>query len=138
MNRAKVLSKKRTKTKHLKEIITKALDILGFDKTYVTLYLTDDEEIRVLNKTYRKKDKPTDILSFLINQRMRRYNYLGELVISLDRALAQAREFGHSLDDELKRLIVHGIVHLYGLDHEKSKEEDTFFKEKESFILNNI
>ncbi len=138
MNRAKVLSKKRRKTKHLKEIIIKALDNLGFDKTYVTLYLTDDEEIRVLNKTYRKKDKPTDVLSFLINQKMRGYNYLGELVISLDRALAQAKEFGHSLDDELKRLIVHGIVHLYGLDHEKSKEEDILFKEKESFILNNI
>jgi probable rRNA maturation factor len=74
----------------------------------VTCLITTDAELRRLNRQFRGHNYATDVLSFPPN----------EMAISLDRAAAQAKELGHSLDEELRILILHGLLHLSGMDHE--------------------
>jgi probable rRNA maturation factor len=77
--------------------------------------IADDAELRRLNREFRRKDYATDVLSFPATDAG---SYIGDLAISLDRARAQAREFGHSTYDELRILMLHGVLHLTGYDHE--------------------
>ena len=83
----------------------------GFD-----CLLTSDEELRRLNREFLQRDYPTDVLSFSSGSKS---GWLGDLAISVERAKAQAREFGHSLLDEIRILLLHGVLHLMGLDHER-------------------
>ena len=83
----------------------------------VEVLLTSDAEIKRLNRTFRHKNKPTDILSFPTPPELAR-SHSGDLAISLDTAARQAADHGHSLRDELRILIVHGLLHLAGEDHE--------------------
>ena len=96
----------------------------------IELILTNDEEIKKLNKQYRNKDIPTDVLSFPLE------NLpgvpLGSIVISLDTAKKGALEFGHSIEDEIKLLFIHGLLHLLGYDHEVDNGE---MREKEKEII---
>lgn len=80
------------------------------------LIIVNDETIRELNKEHRKLDKPTDVLSFPI--KTAKTNFLGSVVISADTAKRVADEMRHSLEDELKILFIHGLLHLLGFDHE--------------------
>jgi rRNA maturation RNase YbeY len=87
---------------------------------HLSLLFVGDEEIQVLNCEYRGKDKPTDVLSFSqVEGAGLVHPSLGDIVISLDTTRAQARRFGVTLDAELLRLLIHGILHLLGYDHEK-------------------
>ena len=100
-----------------------------------SLVLTNDQEIRQLNKNFRKKDKPTDVLSFPSSLE----NYLGDLVISIDTAKIQAKDYGVTLIDELTRLIIHGLLHLLGYDHEKvSSSVARKMRGKEELLLAQI
>lgn len=81
----------------------------------LTVLVTGDDEIREMNRKFREKDKPTDVLSFPSEAA----NYAGDIAISADIARAQARAMGHSLADELRILMLHGALHLAGYDHEK-------------------
>jgi len=83
----------------------------------ISLVFTDDEGIARLNMMYRGIDQPTDVLSFPMGRPL-----LGDIVISLERAVSQAREYGHSLQRELAFLTVHGALHLLGLDHESKSD----------------
>jgi len=76
--------------------------------------VTGDAELRKLNLQFRGKDAATDVLSFPSGQN----NPLGDIAISLGHARAQAREFGHSTEDEICILLLHGVLHLLGMDHE--------------------
>jgi probable rRNA maturation factor len=76
--------------------------------------LTDDAELRRLNRQYRGKNKATDVLSFPGIG----YGSLGDIAVSIEHARAQAREFGHRVGDEIRILILHGVLHLAGMDHE--------------------
>ncbi len=95
------------------------------------LVITDDETIRQLNRSYRGKDETTDVLSFE-NQTRGPYSigtagfprYLGDVVISLDRAREQADAAGGALIDELQLLAVHGVLHLLGYDHADEREKE--------------
>lgn len=80
--------------------------------------ITGDAELRRLNRKFRAKDEPTDVLSFPSRTGLPTRSSLGSLAISLPRARAQARAFGHSTEDELRILMLHGVLHLTGLDHE--------------------
>lgn len=84
----------------------------------LNILFTDDTEIRELNREFRNKDKATDVLSFPSGEKLSGRSFLGELVISIPTAKRQAREFEVTLRDELLRLIVHGLLHLLGYDHE--------------------
>jgi probable rRNA maturation factor len=76
--------------------------------------IADDGELRELNRKFLRKDYPTDVLSFPASNG----GLGGEMAISLDRAAAQAAEFGHSVEEELRILMIHGLLHLAGMDHE--------------------
>ncbi len=85
-------------------------------KGRVTCLITDDRELRRLNRQFRGLDYATDVLSFPNENG-------GELAISLDRAKAQAAEHGHTVFDELRILMLHGVLHLRGMDHETDSGE---------------
>ncbi len=88
----------------------------------ISLLFTTDGEIQELNREYRGKDKPTDVLSFSHIEGLKPQiwdNSLGEVVISLDTTALQAKKYSVSLSTELTRLLVHGVLHLIGYDHEK-------------------
>jgi probable rRNA maturation factor len=85
----------------------------------VSVLLTGDAQIRELNRRFRKKDKATDVLSFPAAREADAKNRLaGDLAVSLETAIRQASEMGHTLEAELKILLLHGLLHLAGLDHE--------------------
>lgn len=92
----------------------------------ISLLITNDETIHLLNKEYRQKDKPTDVLSFPMEDEV----MLGDIVISLDTAKNQAQERDIGLEREIAFLFIHGLLHLLGYDHETSAED-----EKEMFTL---
>ncbi|MFB9280050.1 rRNA maturation RNase YbeY [Cohnella cellulosilytica] len=132
------------------------------ERGIVTLTLTDDEGIRELNRQYRDLDKPTDVLSFSLlegEQADIRYedeyessaegeeswedddkagdpfsDLLGDIVISVPRAEAQAAEYGHSFERELGFLFVHGFLHLLGYDHGDEEEERLMFAKQEEVL----
>ena len=96
----------------------------------VEVILTTDEEIKNLNKMHRNIDKPTDVLSFPLEKLSGMP--LGSIVISFDTAKKGAEEFGHSVEDEIKLLFIHGMLHLLGYDHETDNGE---MREKEEEII---
>ena len=124
--------------KDIKQNIKKLLDHLTNLKGYeLSVLVTDDEGIHKLNLEKRGKDKPTDVLSFPIQEKdiPDGYKILGEVVISIDTMRKQAREIGHTDKDEFYRLLVHGILHLLGYDHEKSPYEEKRMQQKEDECL---
>ena len=88
----------------------------------VEVLLTGDAELKRLNRSYRGKNKATDVLSFPTPAEIAAH-HAGDLAISLDTAARQAATYGHSLEIEVKVLLLHGLLHLSGLDHETDKGE---------------
>jgi len=86
----------------------------------VVCLITDDRELRRLNRRFLGKNRATDVLSFPAADGV---NGLGEIAISIERAGEQAAERGHSLADELRILMLHGVLHLAGFDHENDSGE---------------
>ncbi|MDD3766001.1 MAG: rRNA maturation RNase YbeY [Eubacteriales bacterium] len=103
----------------------------------VSVVITDDEEIQRLNKEFRGKDAPTNVLSFPMYDEDGALDdeVLGDIVISLERAKIQADEYGHSLERELAFLTVHSMLHLFGYDHETGKEDEKEMFSKQEEIL---
>jgi probable rRNA maturation factor len=99
------------------EAAQRLLNAVGRSDTEISVVLTDDTTIHTLNRQWRSKDKPTDVLSFPQDDR----RYLGDVVISVDTATRQATARGWQLAEELALLLVHGILHLLG--HEDDTEE---------------
>ena len=91
----------------------------------LSVVLVDDREMQALNATYRKKNRPTDVLAFSMREGepAPRTNLLGDVVISVDTAARQAAERGVSVALEIRTLLAHGILHLLGYDHERSPAE---------------
>lgn len=87
--------------------------------------ITDDAEMAELNGQYRQKPEPTDVLSFpavpATDQAPSATDYAGDIAISIQQARSQARALGHSLDEELRVLMLHGALHLAGMDHEQDQ-----------------
>ena len=113
----------------------------------VSVSFTDDEGIHALNKKFRGIDRPTDVLSFPL------FDYsgegeeppvdefigmLGDVVISLEQAEKQAKEFGHSFERETAFLAVHSMLHLLGYDHETSEADDADMRRRQSEILDGM
>lgn len=108
-----------------------ALEGLGYRERELSVLLTDDEGIRELNRRFRGKDKPTDVLSFPMEDPC----LIGDIAVSMERARAQAAEFGVSENEELARLLVHGILHLIGHDHVKGGRQARKMKENEEALM---
>lgn len=88
----------------------------------VTLVLAGDETVRRLNKRYRGKDRATDVLSFGLGDGRRLGEPFGDIVVSVDAARRQARDYGATTSQEIVRLAVHGALHLCGYDHHERRE----------------
>jgi probable rRNA maturation factor len=99
-------------------------------KTF-SLAFIDKEEIKKLNKKYRRKNKPTDVLSFLLDERQ----YLGEIIICPEIIVENAKKYGISTRKEMMKVFVHGILHLLGYDHEKSQKEAEIMEKKQEKYL---
>lgn len=95
-----------------------------------TIVITGDKQVKALNSEFRKVKETTDVLSFPANEKDpdSGKGYLGDVVISYPRASQQASDAGHSSMNELSLLVVHGVLHLAGLDHEIQEEKDAMFK----------
>ncbi|MCI8442393.1 MAG: rRNA maturation RNase YbeY [Provencibacterium sp.] len=122
------------------------LEMEGFDKpAEVSVSFIDNEEIRKLNKEFRDKDAVTDVLSFPnsdngeydINNDTGCY-MLGDIVISVAKAMEQAERYGHSLRREISYLTVHSMLHLLGYDHEAGGLEQVRMREKEESVLTKL
>jgi len=120
----------------LRETAQKALPQTNMENLRLNLILADDAYITNLNHKFRGRDWPTDVLSFPFpGERLPTEERIwGEVYISLDRAATQARDYGVRLEDEVRRLIIHGILHLLGYDHQ-TKEEEKVMREKEDQLL---
>ncbi len=102
----------------------------------VSLTICDNECIRELNKEFRDIDAPTDVLSFpTLDFDMPGYSMLGDIIISLERATAQAEEYGHSLLRELCFLSVHSALHLLGYDHVDDEEGRIYMEKRQNEVL---
>ena len=101
------------------------LQAVGLPTAELSILLVSDDEMQRLNAHYRGKDRPTDVLSFAQaeGEGARPAGVLGDVVISVDTATRQARERGETLGRESERLLIHGILHLLGYDHERSVPE---------------
>ena len=119
------------------------LEMENFGKpAEVSVTFVDNKEIQTLNREYRQKDAPTDVLSFPMAENGE-YDIdedngckiLGDIVISMERAMEQAELYGHSLQREVAYLTVHSMLHLLGYDHESSGLEAVRMREKEEAVL---
>lgn len=102
-----------------------AMDSLGLRECRLSLVLTDDQQIQALNRRWRHKDSPTDVLSFPMFEAGnvgRVQETIGDIVISMDTAVLQATERKHSVESEVTILFVHGLCHLMGYTHGNAKD----------------
>lgn len=105
----------------LREVITLALNEAGYvcdPYAEISIVLSDDAQVQILNRDYRGKDKPTNVLSFPQEER----GLLGDVVMSIDTLKREAAEQDKVLGDHIKHMLVHGCLHLLGHDHEEEEE----------------
>ncbi len=115
------------------------LDVLGLGSAELSLVLVSDRVMHDLNRDWRGKDRPTDVLAFAQSEDgPAPEGLLGDVVISVDTARRQAGSLGHSLVVEADRLLVHGLLHLLGYDHERSPAEARRMQRKERAVLRAI
>jgi probable rRNA maturation factor len=107
----------------------------------LTLVITDDEGIQALNRDFLGVDAPTDVLSFSAQEDGGPFvaapdagGYLGDVILSYPRAVEQARQQGHSTEQELNLLVVHGVLHLLGYDHAGAEEKAAMWAQQEAIL----
>ena len=122
-------------------VVKKTLEYEHIDNDFeVSITLTDEETVHLLNKKYRGIDSTTDVLSFPFNDfsqteiKKDEYLVLGDIVINVKRAAEQAKQYGHSLKRELAFLTAHSMLHLLGYDHMEKSEEEIMFKKQEEIL----
>ena len=124
----------------IKKAAAAALSSEGYDReAEISVTIVDNSRIRELNNEYRGIDRETDVLSFPLNERDEILSgtadrELGDIVISMEKAISQAEEYGHSVDRELAFLTVHSALHLLGYDHETPDEEKDMFSRQEKIL----
>ncbi|EJW17368.1 rRNA maturation RNase YbeY [Paenibacillus alvei] len=135
----------------LKRILQEAAAMEGIQEGEVALTFVDNEQIHELNREYRGIDRPTDVLSFALNESVEEEldilyeiedeqeldemnDLLGDIIISTERAKEQAEEYGHSLEREIGFLFVHGFLHLLGYDHQDEPSERVMMDKQEAVL----
>jgi probable rRNA maturation factor len=127
----------------LNQGIEKAIAVAeGPEEAEVSLTLVDDQRIHELNRDYRGVDRPTDVLSFALQEETEdepdildyEDDLLGDIIISVERARSQAEEYGHSFERELVYLAVHGTLHLLGYDHEQEEDKVEMRRQEENVM----
>lgn len=121
----------------IKQAVETTLDFEEFNsQCEVSVTVVDNERIRKLNKEYRNIDRETDVLSFPMEDEADEENevVLGDIVLSLEKAEQQAKEYGHSIEREIAFLCVHSVLHLLGYDHMEKEEEKDMFERQEKIL----
>ena len=134
---------KKMTARSISRLAAAAADKTGIENAVITVIITDDGFIREMNREYRKKNSPTDVISFAnrdceFPDIESEPEDLGDIFISIETAERQAAEYGVSLKDEIKRLVIHGVLHLAGYDHEKSEKQAAVMARKEREIYESI
>lgn len=123
----------------LRRLAEQVLSATGESTAELSIELVGDRRMRRLNRVYRKQDRTTDVLAFPMRESENPCpTLLGDVVISIPTALRQAKEAGRSLEDELAALLVHGVLHLCGYDHERGKKDAARMHRRERAILRMI
>ena len=126
----------------VRKVLGKAAELYGLNEgVEVGVTFLDDAAIQELNRDYRGKDRPTDVLSFALNEGEEpeivdapEEELLGDILISLETTARQAEEYGHTLERELAYLTVHGMLHLLGYDHEEPADQAEMRLEEEAVL----
>ena len=141
------LRRRRLRLSRLQSLAERILRAAGAARAELSLLLVGDRSMRRLNCLYRHKDRTTDVLAFPMRHarphltpHASRFtsSMLGDVVISLPQAARQAARAGHALERELTVLVIHGLLHLLGYDHERSAREAQRMQRKERAILRAI
>ncbi|HOA90932.1 MAG: rRNA maturation RNase YbeY [Bacillota bacterium] len=115
-----------------------ASNLHSLEDSTVNIILVDNAKIREINREYRGVDRETDVISFALNDFEVTFPWereeLGDIYISVEKALEQSREYGHSFDRELVYLAVHGLLHLLGYDHLEEAEKKEMRQEEEKIM----
>ena len=126
----------------LEPLLTYALEVENVDNLEFNVIIINNEEIHKINKEYRGIDRPTDVISFALEDYKdikyeNDYRVLGDIYISIDKVKEQAKEYGHSFERELSYMVVHGFYHLMGYDHIK-EEDKAIMRPKEEYVLSKL
>ncbi len=120
----------------VRRVVQRLLDSIGETEAEVSIECVGDGRMRRLNREYRGNDRTTDVLAFASREAGGPPSpLLGDVVISVPAAIRQAYSLGHSLNEELARLLIHGVLHLVGYDHERSAQEAQRMRRKEQALL---
>src|SRR5210317_1571364 len=129
---------------HCRRSSMSILRICAVSQKHLNIVLTTDSDIAELNRRYRSKDGATNVLSFPFNDSGDSFidslslQTLGDIVISYDHAVAEARKLSCSTEQRLDWLIVHGVLHLLGYDHERSEKDADIMFDKETELLSEL
>ena len=141
MNEFELVKKVEEEIKELDEVkkfINFALDYLKLENVVFNIIIIDNKEIHEINREYRGIDRPTDVISFALEDDNTFValdkRILGDIYISIDKAREQACEYGHALLRELCFLTIHGILHLLGYDHMEPEDEKVMFELQERIL----
>lgn len=134
-----------THQKIVEDVIKKTVELEHLTgEIEVSVTFVDEERIQEINREYRDKDQPTDVISFALNEQSEGEpdlnipgmpNMLGDIIVSVSHIKNQAEEYGHSYERELGFLVVHGMLHLLGYDHMTEAEEKEMFSRQEDILL---
>lgn len=133
-NQQEIIPVEAKKIRKAAELILASLRISGYE---LSVLLLDNKGIRAVNKKYLNRNRPTNVISFSLTEgEFGNINphVLGDVVISVEKALEQAETRGTSLEEELTFLLIHGILHLVGYDHEKKGSERKKMRKKEKEV----
>ena len=122
----------------LKDFLYKVCKDEKLDNVVFNVIIVDNEKIHEINKEYRGIDRPTDVISFALEDD-KSFNrsdirILGDIYISIDKVKSQSEEYGHSIKRELFFLAIHGLLHLLGYDHMKEEDEKVMFAKQEEVL----
>ena len=122
-------------------IANQVFDYTDADNIAITIIITDNPEITQINYRFRNKNQPTDVIAFAYREEPfpsigEGPEELGDIYISIDKAKEQAEEYSVTIADELRRLTIHGLLHLLGYDHERSSEDETEMYKLEDTLFN--
>jgi metalloprotein, YbeY/UPF0054 family len=126
-------------------LIDHAADVLELEGKFdCSVTFVDNVRIQEINREYRGIDRPTDVISFALEEMAEgevpiipeegEPRVLGDIIVSLDKATEQAKDYGHSFDRELGFLVIHGLLHLLGYDHATTAEEKVMFGLQEKIL----
>lgn len=133
------IGSKKVSVRKLRDATRSVLKYLDQDQSELSLVLVDNREIQDLNHRYRNKNEPTDVLSFPPGEGLPEgVSLLGDVIISLEQAERQAAKRRTTLEDEVESLLIHGILHLLGYDHERSRSEARVMRGMERKIREGI